>query len=400
MNRGMPDLEAIGSAAGEWADALLRVSVQGGAAILIVWAALHAVRGVPAWVQVWIWRLVFAKIALGLILPVSIAAQRWPWAHDSLMVADGSAVPASLVWPWAVGAMWIAGVIVSIAALAQGLLHVLRLRRAVELERAGDEIRVEAARVARQLGLKYTPEVCVSEFAEAPLVLGAGRPIVLLPRRLADESPLDEVRMVLSHEMAHVRRRDLAWGWLPALVECALFFHPLVWLARRELLVAQDAACDAVALRVCRSSPAAYGRLLLRLTDALAASSRAQRPFGVAAAAAIDGYRSLRRRLQRLADRRAPRSIAALGMLAILPLAAAALPVCRPGPLPEIFVMYEGYYEPDWIDPTGLRERVPVPRFPIESTAEFDARAIAGPVGESTNSTVPTPLRMMREVDP
>ena len=51
-----------------------------------------------------------------------------------------------------------------------------------------------------------------------------------------------------AHELAHVRRRDLLWSGLAGLVRVLFFFHPLVWLAHREALVAREAACDALAL--------------------------------------------------------------------------------------------------------------------------------------------------------
>ena len=53
---------------------------------------------------------------------------------------------------------------------------------------------------------------------------------------------------------------DLLWSGLAGLVRGLFFFHPLVWLAHREALLAREAACDALALRASGIRPSEYGR--------------------------------------------------------------------------------------------------------------------------------------------
>jgi beta-lactamase regulating signal transducer with metallopeptidase domain len=38
-----------------------------------------------------------------------------------------------------------------------------------------------------------------------------------------------ERRQVILHELAHVKRRDLLWGWTAEVARTVYFFHPLVW---------------------------------------------------------------------------------------------------------------------------------------------------------------------------
>lgn len=95
----------------------------------------------------------------------------------------------------------------------------------------------------------------------APLIWGALRPVVLLPRAAVDWTPAERA-LVLAHEQAHIDRRDwlvhvLAWA------VCAVFwFQPLAWWARGQLSDrAEDAVDDAVLRGGAR--PSAYARLLL-----------------------------------------------------------------------------------------------------------------------------------------
>jgi beta-lactamase regulating signal transducer with metallopeptidase domain len=71
--------------------------------------------------------------------------------------------------------------------------------------------------------------VLVSSDIDGPLCFGMLRPVILLPKSLYTDGTPEELRMVLSHELAHVERRD---GWInlfQRIVESFLFFHPWVW---------------------------------------------------------------------------------------------------------------------------------------------------------------------------
>jgi Zn-dependent protease with chaperone function len=153
-----------------------------------------------------------------------------------------------------------------------------------------DALRAEAARLARVLQLRRTPEVRLSDHVLAPQVIGLRRPRVLLPSALIDTLSLDEQRMTLCHELMHVRRRDLALGWIPAIAERLFFFHPLARLAGSEYRLAREAACDAAVLATLHVETQAYARLLLRL--GLAGSTP-----GLSVAGASPSSSSLKRRL-------------------------------------------------------------------------------------------------------
>jgi hypothetical protein len=135
--------------------------------------------------------------------------------------------------------------------------------------------------------IRHVPELRQSDQVLAPLLVGMIRPAVIIPRGIE----ADRLNMMLAHELAHVKRRDLAWGWLPALCHVLFFFHPLLWLTRRESLLAQEMACDELALRHTGASPAAYGNMLV---DFIAANMP-RRAFG--ALGICETPRNLKRRI-------------------------------------------------------------------------------------------------------
>ena len=155
--------------------------------------------------------------------------------------------------------LWLLGCLAQVPRAARALAATRRLRRSARpIE--DPALLAQAASIARRLGLSHTPELAVSGELSVPQVMGLLRPVVLLPADLA-ETDLD---LALGHEFAHLVRRDLWLGLVPALAERLFFFHPLARLAAREYALAREAACDARVLGALEAQPERYGRLLIR----------------------------------------------------------------------------------------------------------------------------------------
>ena len=76
-----------------------------------------------------------------------------------------------------------------------------------------------------------------------PMTWGVRKPVIAIPQGSIDWAE-ERKRAVLLHELAHVKRLDVAIQ-VGCRFVCAMYwFHPLAWLALRQLRIERELACD------------------------------------------------------------------------------------------------------------------------------------------------------------
>ncbi|MFT6239312.1 MAG: hypothetical protein ACJAQT_001391 [Akkermansiaceae bacterium] len=114
--------------------------------------------------------------------------------------------------------------------------------------------------VSSELGLQARLQFTTSP--SAPFASGILKPTILIPNESETWSS-PRLTSVLLHEAAHLKRRDPLTRYLSSTVKALLWFHPLVWLAHRQLIASQEQACDQYALNF-GIEPEDYAADLLR----------------------------------------------------------------------------------------------------------------------------------------
>lgn len=183
--------------------------------------------------------------------------------------------------------VWALGVAVALVPPLLGVASLARLARSTRPVTDPARLRL-LDRLRRQLGLTREVRLVQSARRVMPMTWGVFRPTLLLPDD-ADAWPEDALRVVLLHELAHVRRWDCLTQLLAGFA-CALhWFNPLAWLALAQARGEQERACDDCVLNS-GSDPSDYAEQLLMIASgrrssllsgsvalAMAASSRIER---------------------------------------------------------------------------------------------------------------------------
>jgi beta-lactamase regulating signal transducer with metallopeptidase domain len=237
----------------------------------------------------------------------SAAGPRWPSAPEALLLL------------WAAGAL---------ALVARVVLASRAARRIVRAARPLDDPRWTALLrdLADRLDLAEVPELVASEGIDMPFASGVWGSTIVLPSVAAEWSH-DRRQVVLLHELAHVRRRDLL-GQQLGRVACALYwFHPLVWSAARRLRAESERACDDLVLS-CGARASDYAGHLLDILIAARGQGAPATALPMARAGEFEGrlLAILDPRRQRLGPGRGQSAALLAGLLALLLSVAAAAP--------------------------------------------------------------------------
>ncbi|MDA1053400.1 MAG: M56 family metallopeptidase [Planctomycetota bacterium] len=325
-------LQASHWLADSWASAIWRASWQGSIAIVIALIACQLMRSAPAWTRCWLWRLVDVKFLIVVvlltplrlpILPANAGGAQHPLADADLplyrtedsvelslvtqppLVASLETRQAALV---ACFTLWMIGVLVRLVLLG------LEWRRASQIQREPiltPSLLDACEELSAKYGLRSPPRLTSSPAVAVPLLMGMIQPTIVLPERALTSCSSHELRLILSHELGHVRRADLWWSWLPAIVHALFFFHPLVWFAHRQWRLSREMACDELAIIQSKSQVTDYAKALMQVAVHGSEHLRACRAFSTVSVS--ESSTSLRRRLVAMRHFRSPsrfRSIA------------------------------------------------------------------------------------------
>lgn len=146
------------------------------------------------------------------------------------------------VLPWLVCA-WCAGALILSIYNLGGWMAVRRLRLLATLP-VTDDLSAIAARLARQMGITRTIRLLQSTLIDSPMVIGALKPIILLPTSLLTGLSPAQLESLLTHELAHVRRHDYLINLFQGIIETLLFYHPAIWWVSRQIRIERELCCD------------------------------------------------------------------------------------------------------------------------------------------------------------
>jgi len=173
-----------------------------------------------------------------------------------------AAAPAERAWPYLaalLAALYLAGLAVALARQVGGRRALRRRLRA--LPAADPEIAAAIERAADILRLRSVPAARIDRGATGPYLVGALRPVLVLPGWLHPGAPAWWAGVL--HELAHVKRRDPLLATLEAAVSCLFWFWPPVAWSRRQLDRAREMACDEWALERGPLGALDYARFLV-----------------------------------------------------------------------------------------------------------------------------------------
>ncbi len=169
--------------------------------------------------------------------------------------------PANTTTPWHTWALivWVAGAAFAVSRLMIGWLWTSSIIRTG----APASFETELARCTREARVDLSIRLVVSDCVSIPFVYGLFRPVIVMPVE-AERWSSDRRKVVLMHELLHVKRHDVFAGLVANLAGAIYWFNPLVWIACRRLHIEREKACDDHVLAT-GARPSDYAHHLLEI---------------------------------------------------------------------------------------------------------------------------------------
>ncbi len=195
-------------------------------------------------------------------LPIAAPATFEPYVEDTLQTVTNTPAPARGAAPGNVSrqlapatagvfdidfagmlvSIWIAGTLASVSVLVVGILRMRWLAarsRRMTRGRCSDLV----GEISQAYGLRRNVVLLESDHPSLLVTWGFRKPKVILPATSSAWSD-ERTRVVLTHELAHIRRGDWVVQIAADLLRAVYWFNPLLWIACRRLRLESEHACD------------------------------------------------------------------------------------------------------------------------------------------------------------
>ena len=190
---------------------------------------------------------------------------------------SAAAILSRVGWTAPLFFVWVAGVSFLAANIALGFVRLKKLLREAE---PADDPKLPALidELSRTMGMTRTPRALLLPAAISPFACGVVNPTIVLPKSLVHDLDESTRRHVIAHELAHLKRRDLLWGWFPETARLLYFFNPVAHFVHARFRLERELACDQAAMVLHDLEAADYAATLVRVLDNIATFDDRQTP--------------------------------------------------------------------------------------------------------------------------
>jgi beta-lactamase regulating signal transducer with metallopeptidase domain len=258
----VPQLQALAQL---FAERVLNTAVPGMVLVGVVWLLLRIGGRQNSRTRFAIWlSTLLAIVALPFVSGLGFGA-----AHTLALpsVNQHREIILSNSWAYYLFGAWAAGAGFSLLGLGVGLWRVRQIRRqSTEVDL--DTLDPEIGGILRGFNSRRSVKLFASSDVASPAAIGFFQPAIVFPAGLLSQLSAEEIKVILLHELAHLRRWDDWTNLGQKIVKAVFFFHPAVWWIESGLTLEREMACDDIVLAQ-TASPRAYASSLISFAEKL-----------------------------------------------------------------------------------------------------------------------------------
>jgi bla regulator protein BlaR1 len=231
-------------------------------------------------------------------------------------------------WPQVLATLWALGAIGLALRVALATWRVSRTLRRLKRVDADASANAVLRATARELRVRRAPVLLAGDGFFSPALVGCVEPKLIVPRELL-EFDRAELRLIFLHELAHLKRRDVAINWAATMLTVLHWLNPVAWLVVWRLRIERELACDELVMSATSETDRrAYGHTIVKLLETFSrgGASDAAQPLPAGGVGILEGGEQMKRRITMIAQfARSNRMWTVLAALIVLALGLVAL---------------------------------------------------------------------------
>jgi beta-lactamase regulating signal transducer with metallopeptidase domain len=162
---------------------------------------------------------------------------------------------SDLHWSFWVVLIWFAGAFLFSLRIIIGKFALWHIIKDIQTYKAKKYTAI-VKQISEKLGISKKIDLLISAKCKLPFTSNVFNPIILIPSD-AVNWPLERLRVVLTHELIHIKRMDYLTQFVSRIICSIFWFLPLIWIAYSCLYMEQEKACDSFVIET-GIKPASY----------------------------------------------------------------------------------------------------------------------------------------------
>jgi len=185
------------------------------------------------------------------------------------IAAAKSASVAAQLSAWLEGRMpmmlsiWFGGVAILMLRLVLSFIWVSHLRNNSFPE---EQLQSTLNHIIQRLKINVKATTSQSYHINSPVTIGHLKPLILFPVGILNQLTPNEVEAVLTHEIAHIVRRDYLSNIIQSFIETLFYYHPVTWWISRMVRSERENRADDLAVSWC-GDHLGYAKALLTIQE-------------------------------------------------------------------------------------------------------------------------------------
>lgn len=159
---------------------------------------------------------------------------------------------------------WVCGILILSSRLVLGMLSLKRFKKNAELI-SDQKLIGFINEQAKQMGIFQKVRIYSSTLVHSPMTFGSLKPIILIPLSLLGNLSFQQLELILTHELMHIKRKDYLINLVQNFIEIVFFFNPIIWWLSKEIRKERENCCDDGVLELFDSLD--YSKTLTQIED-------------------------------------------------------------------------------------------------------------------------------------